>query len=430
VLAAFTLLLIATPTAARAADDGLSLVKDQQLDPRLHELTFTTPAVEGETKVRVLLPTGYDPSGNTRYPVLYLLHGAIDNYASWTDKGDTEKTTAGAPLIVVMPDSGPGGGYVDWYNGGAFGPPKWETYHVGQLLPWIDAHYPTVARREGRALAGLSMGGGGTMHYAARHPDLFVSASAFSPAVDNTHWTMRLVDGDGKPYGDYVNNEIRFRGHNPTDLVPNLRGLSLTLRTGNGQAGGPGGDSGDPVEYSVHEQASNMHTALLADGIAHVWDDYGAGGHTWFYWQRDLKQSLPNIMRAFAHPPARPKRFDYRSIDTTYSVWGWTVSIKRPALEFSELHAVTRGGFELRGSGSGTVTTAAVYKPRAVYVATTDSAAGTTTRRTRADKSGRLTLSVPLGPGNTLQEYSPEAKLQDGTRVFKAHVDIAREPRR
>ena len=104
-----------------------------------------------------------------------------------------------------MPDAGQGGFYSDWYNAGAGGPPKWETYHVGQLIPYVDAHYPTVAARGGRAIAGLCMGGFGAMSYAARHPDLFVAAASFSGAVDNmdpageaaTRW--RRLDGGRRP---------------------------------------------------------------------------------------------------------------------------------------------------------------------------------------------------------------------------------------
>ena len=73
------------PGVSQAAIGPPKLVKTEQLDPRLQELTFTTPALASETHVRVLLPTGYDSSGRTRYPVLYLLHGALDDYKSWTD---------------------------------------------------------------------------------------------------------------------------------------------------------------------------------------------------------------------------------------------------------------------------------------------------------------------------------------------------------
>src|SRR5688572_25542417 len=101
-------LLALVPGAASADVRDLKLVRSDKLTPRLTELTFTTPAVEGETHVRVLLPAGYDADSNKRYPVLFLLHGGADDYASWTDKGDAEAITADSDLIVVMPDSGPG----------------------------------------------------------------------------------------------------------------------------------------------------------------------------------------------------------------------------------------------------------------------------------------------------------------------------------
>jgi len=389
---------LAVTTPAHAADE-LQLVNSTRISHRLTELAFRTPAVTGETRVRVLTPANYDGSGTTRYPVLYLLHGALDDNTAWTMKGDAEAITAGYPLIVVMPSSGTGGGYVNWYNGGAFGPPEWETYHVGQLLPWVDAHYPTLARREGRALAGLSMGGYGTMHYAARHPDLFASAAAFSPAVDVTEQRLRavnatvdLVDGPGSAYG---NDETYMRGHNPVDLAGNLAGLSLALRTGNGKPGGEDGSFYDPVEETVHIQATTLHNRLDALRIPHAWHDRGPGGHTWYYWQRDLRASLPAIMATFAHPPKPPSPFSYKSVDDDYRVWGWHVQLERgKPLELSELRDADRRGFELVGlsRGAADVTTAPLFKPNAKVRMTVRG----TTSALRADRSGALHVAVPL----------------------------------
>src|SRR5256714_5680690 len=344
-------LLALLVAAAAGAIGPAKLVKREQLDPRLQELTRRAPALPADTHVRVLLPTGYDASGRTRYPVLYLLHGAIDDYKSWTDKGDAEAITKGFPLIVVMPDAGQYGNYTNWYNDGAFGQPEWETFHIRQLVPWIDAHYPTIGKRSGRATAGLSMGGNGAMAYAARHPGLFVSASSFSGAVDTNSPGVQpvtqasgLSDGSHTPgaiFGLRSTDEVRWRGHNPWDLAGNLKGLFLTLRTGNGAPGGPGGDSGDPVEAEVHNESVNMHNRLVELKLPHVWDDYGAGGHAWYYWQRDLRETLPGIMKTFAHPPAPPSPFNFRAIEPSHSVYGWRVSVKRPALEFSELRAAS-----------------------------------------------------------------------------------------
>ena len=425
------LLIALFPATAQAT--GPALTKTEQLNPRLSELTFTTPALSYETHVRVLTPTGYDASGHTRYPVLYLLHGAVDDYKSWTDKGDAQAITAGLPLIVVMPDAGQFGNYTNWFNDGAFGPPEWETWHVGQLIPWVDAHYPTIASRRGRATAGLSMGGGGAMSYAARHPDLFVSAASFSGAVDTNSPGVQgvneasgLSDGSQTPgaiFGQRATEEVRWRAHNPWDLAANLHGLFLTLRTGNGQPGGPGGDSGDPIEAEVHTESVNMHDRLDELKLPHVWDDYGAGGHAWYYWQRDLRETLPDIMRTFAKPPAPPSPFDFRAVEPKYGVYGWRVAIDRPALEWSELHAASAKGFKLLGSGTARVRTARYYRPHSIVRATVRAGAGPKTRKLRAGRNGRVTVDVPIGPGNAAQEYSPAATAS-GTPVHAVKVAL------
>jgi S-formylglutathione hydrolase FrmB len=391
--------LVAAP-AARA--DSLTLVASRRLDDRLTELTLRTPAITGDTRVRVLLPAGYSRS-HRRYPVLYLLHGALNDEKAWTEQGDAEAITAGLPLIVVMPDSGRSGGYADWFNGGAGGPPEWERYHVDQLIPFVDARYRTVARRSGRAVAGLSMGGFGAMTYAARHPDTFVAAAAFSGAVDTNNPLDIAITGD-EPFGPRATQEIRWRARNPWDLAENLRGLRLVVRTGDGAT------VGDVVETVVHQMNVGFHERLDALGIPHTWDDYGPGTHTWPYWQRDLRATLPQFMEAFRHPPAPPSSVTFRAVEPRYSVYGWRVSLLRPALEWSELSRATRRGFTLRGSGTARVTTPRFFAPRARV-----RAGG---RVVRADSTGRLRVAVTLGPGNPRQELTPGAV----TRVFRRSV--------
>src|SRR5206468_9699510 len=108
-----------------------------------------------------------------------------------TGERTSEMRPARLPLIVVMPQAagqGQGGGWAsDWRNEGRGGPPKWETFTIGELVPWVDATYRTSARRAGRAIAGLSMGGFSAMSYAVRHPDLFAAASSYSGATDTNN---------------------------------------------------------------------------------------------------------------------------------------------------------------------------------------------------------------------------------------------------
>ena len=311
----FAGLVVATAAApATAAEEGIQLLSTQQIDSRLTELEVSTAALKSPTHVRVLLPDGYDSNPGDRYPVLYLLHGAFGNDADWTTVGDAEAITSGKPLIVVMPDGGQGGWYTNWLNRGAGGPPEWERYHVDQLIPWIDDHYRTIASRDGRAIAGLSMGGFGAMSYAGRHPDLFSWAGSFSGAVDTTHNLPvvgvidleALVDG-GLPddqFGDPILNAPNWQAHNPWNLAPNLRGMTLEVDTGNGNPGPF--DSNklqyDPVEQQVHAMSVALHTRLIALGIPHIWDDYGPRTHSWPYWQRDLSQALPSVLATLAGP--------------------------------------------------------------------------------------------------------------------------------
>jgi S-formylglutathione hydrolase FrmB len=410
-IAAALVLVAAAPPAAPAQGPRATVTDARRLDARLLELTVRTPALVAPTKVRVLLPNGYARS-HRRYPVLYLLHGASDDFTSWTRSGDVVRATAGLPLIVVMPDGGRGGWYADWRNGGRGGPPRWETYHVEQLVGLVDRRFRTVAARRGRAIAGLSMGGFGALSYAARHPDRYASAASFSGGVDlNLQLggqpaakiavdATSAQDGGapGAIFGDYATENIRWRVHNPLDLAANLRGVGVTLRTGNGQPGGPlGGAEPDVIELATHEMSANVHRRLVALGFRHVWDDYGAGVHTWPYWAHDLRRTLPWLMRRFAHPAAPPALVSYRSIEPSYRVYGWRVGLRRPRVEFSTLSRAGAGAFALSGSGRATVTTPPRYRPGGRYRVRV----ATVGRRLRADRGGWLRVDVPLGARRT-----------------------------
>ena len=297
---------------AQAADHGITLDSSQQLDSRLVQLQLSTPALKSPTNVRILLPAGYDANPNEHYPVLYLLHGAIADYTSWTAAGNAEALTAGLPLIVVMPDGGQGGWYTNWVNRRAYGPPEWETYHIDELIPWIDDHYRTIPTRGGRAIAGLSMGGFGAMSYAARHPDLFAWAGSFSGAVAITQNlpVVGVIGGeaflDGGIPGDQFGNRLLFwqnwNAHDPFIQAAQLRGMTLQIDTGNGQPGplDTNPPPFDPIEEQVHEMSVAFHNQLDSLGIPNNWDDYGPGTHSWPYWQRDLKQALPSILDTLA----------------------------------------------------------------------------------------------------------------------------------
>jgi endo-1,4-beta-xylanase len=78
-------------------------------------------------------------------------------------------------MLMVFINGGRNSGYIDSIDGTV----RPETTFVDELIPFIDTTYRTIARRDGRALQGFSMGGGGSLRIAAKHPDLFSSVVVY-----------------------------------------------------------------------------------------------------------------------------------------------------------------------------------------------------------------------------------------------------------
>jgi S-formylglutathione hydrolase FrmB len=431
--AADTTASAATAAVAFTDADGIHVLDANRVDAREWALDLSTPALgDHAVRLRVLLPSDYaDPAEtSTRYPVLYLFHGTSGGPDDWIDAGDAEQTTAGLPLIVVLPDAGfdndGGGWFTNWWDKNtALGPSNWETFHIGQLIPFIDANLRTDATRAGRAIAGLSQGGFGAFSYAARHPDLFAVAGSFSGAPDITSdpvieaGATGVIEGTAvaldqvEPaamFGPHVTNELNWQGHDPTRLITNLRGMGLDLYTATGLPGEldttldpppPAAPSlaGVPlsamgIEFLTHISTLGFAAHAKAAGLPYYLDDYVFGTHTFPYWARDLRDFVPRMMDAFAHPAADPSTVSYRSVDTTWTQWGWTVANHRAArLAWSALSDASAAGFTLSGAGSADVTTPADYAPGSVHQVRVGSA---TAQSLTADASGALHVSVTL----------------------------------
>jgi len=445
-LAALALLGCPSAAGATALRDGVGLrvIAQKRLDARLLAVTVRTAALPAPANVRILLPTGYSGHPHRRYPVFYLLHGTSGYASDWTVRGGAEQTTAGKPLIVVMPDidlNGDGGGWcTNWPNGMY----KWETFHIDQLIPWIDRNLRTIASRPGRAIAGLSQGGFCSTSYAARHPDLFATALGYSGAPDIAYdpdaaaGSTAIINAtevflDHVPpnsmFGDRATNEVNWAAHDPATLAPNLRWTRLFMYFGNGQPGpldsGPPNVSAMAIEGAVWRDNVDFHNRLEALGIPSFYDDYGPGTHSWPYWSRDLRQSIGQVMAGFAHPPAPPVAVTYTSADDQYAVYGWRVTMHRAARELSTLEHAGARGFALAGSGSGTVLTPPLYRRGRRYRVTLVGDRVSRKLTLTATRAGRIEIGVPLGRSNRYQEYTAAA-YASGTAVYTTRVSIAR----
>jgi enterochelin esterase-like enzyme len=152
-----------------------------------HDVTFDSPVLGRTMPYRVYLPRSYDtPEGaGRRYPVVYLLHGMGGRWDEWTGYGVEEvanqlfATDELPELILILPQGGLG----YWMDQDGPGATPWTQYVVRDLVPHVDATYRTLARREARAVGGLSMGAHGAITLALTYPEVFGVAGAHSPSI-------------------------------------------------------------------------------------------------------------------------------------------------------------------------------------------------------------------------------------------------------
>ncbi len=147
--------------------------------PLLKDAEFVSKSLGRTMQYRILLPESYS-KGETRYPVLYLLHGLYGNYMNWADKTSLQKYVVGINVIIVMPDAND-----SWYTNWDSDPKqKYEDYIIRDLLSEVDKRYRTIPSRESRWLAGLSMGGYAAVKFGLKYPQLFSVVASFSGPFD------------------------------------------------------------------------------------------------------------------------------------------------------------------------------------------------------------------------------------------------------
>jgi S-formylglutathione hydrolase FrmB len=288
-----------------SADDGATVVQETRIDARTLDLKIDSPALGTTGMVRVLLPQGWDSQPNRTWPQVYLMHGCCEpaDYKSWTQFTDVEELTTTVPVMVVMPTDGSAGMFSAWWNFGLYSKPDWETFHVTEVRQILERGYRAGTQR---AIAGISIGGFGAMHYAFRHPGMFLTAASYSGVLNTL--------GGGIPaiikailiregffnylllWGSELLNSARWKEHNPADNIEKLRGTALYVSSGSGQAGpfdpGTSNEGGDfLLEPTAQAATQTFVTRAQQAGVPVTADFYGPGTHSWPYWERELHRS-------------------------------------------------------------------------------------------------------------------------------------------
>jgi putative tributyrin esterase len=186
---AFCMVFSLLITAQLASSQILpSANKDKDLSPRVQEQTFHSKALNRDMHYMIVVPADYDHS-QQRYPVLYLLHGWAGDYTNWVKLTKLIEYSRRYPMIIVTPDA-----ENSWYvNSATIPADRFEDYITNDLIREIDTRWRTIASSERRAIAGLSMGGYGSVLFGLKHPGLFAVVGSVSGAFDGPAGIEHLI---------------------------------------------------------------------------------------------------------------------------------------------------------------------------------------------------------------------------------------------
>jgi S-formylglutathione hydrolase FrmB len=235
---------------------------------------YWSEALLKHTSANVILPEIEGPEGEGPFPVMYLLHGLSDDHSMWQRFTRIEHHMLRIPMIVVMPDGGRGF-YCDSKEGYAY-----ETSFIQDTVGYIDRVFNTKAERNGRVLAGLSMGGYGALKFALRFPDMFCSAVSHSGGVGFGHEPLlpHRIDEFTRLLGpEFVGgpNDLWALGKNvDRSLLPALR---MDFGT-------------EDFEFLV-KWNRDLHAYWEEIGLPHEYEEF-PGAHDWDYWDLHIQEAI------------------------------------------------------------------------------------------------------------------------------------------
>jgi enterochelin esterase-like enzyme len=265
-------------------------------------LIIESKILKKDVRYTIYLPFDYNTS-ERYYPVVYLLHGYTDDDTGWIQFGEAHLLADAAigkrdipPMILAMPDGG-----VSWYINNFDNSVRYEDFFIQEFIPHIESKYRIRAQRRYRGIAGLSMGGYGSLLYSLKHPDMFAACASFSAAIFTEKDILEMSEGKWAQmmsvlYGPSLQGEERITDHllsnNPIHIVQNtdpekVKKVRMYI------------DCGD--DDFLYRGNSTFHILLKDLSIPHEYRVRN-GGHQWSYWRSGLCAGLKFIGTSFHQP--------------------------------------------------------------------------------------------------------------------------------
>ncbi|MGI6214910.1 MAG: alpha/beta hydrolase [Christensenellales bacterium] len=249
------------------------------------ELNFFSEVLKKEESVNVILPHGeYTADNFPERKTLYLLHGAYGNYNDWMRRTSIERYAQKKALCVVMPN-GYMSGYMDMLHGGRF-----YEYIVDELPSKMKAFFPLSNKREDTYIAGLSMGGAGSLMLGLSRPEQYSAIGSLSAGMEYLYGVLDdelILDGrEGKQ--EYRKQVFENARKIASGERPKVK-IFMSIGTEDGLLNKARG-------------TKNYLSSLKGDGIYLSYHE-SKGKHTWEFWDREVKKfidflALPDVSDA------------------------------------------------------------------------------------------------------------------------------------
>jgi enterochelin esterase-like enzyme len=275
------------------------LVFAQQTGKVVEEKSIKSAILNRSVKYTTYLPAGYDQSERT-YPVVYLLHGYTDDHTGWLQFGEINRYADKAiaegtipPMIIIMPNAD-SSFYINSYDGKE----KYEDFFIKEFMPAIEKTYRIKAQKKYRGVAGLSMGGYGTLIYALKYPELFAAAAPLSAAVFNDDEATSMPDANwNNTFGQLYGRELKGKDRLSKSWYDNsILKIIATKTSAELKQVRYWIDCGD--DDFLARGNSLLHIALFDKQVPHEYR-VRDGAHNWTYWRTGITDALGFIGDSF-----------------------------------------------------------------------------------------------------------------------------------
>jgi enterochelin esterase-like enzyme len=265
----------------------------------IEENSIKSSILDKDVSYAIYLPYDYSTSERA-YPVVYLLHGLGDHHDTWIQDGEINRYADKAiakgsipPMIIVMPE-----GDSSWYINSFADKVNYEDFFVKEFIPAIEKKYRIKSQKRFRAIAGLSMGGYGSLIYALKYPQLFGAAAPLSAGIFTDDELVGMTDdkyqrrmshllGQGLKGKErltqawYKNSILKLVQERSTE---NLSSVRYWI------------DCGDD-DWLTNGNCL-LHLALYNKNVPHEFRVRN-GAHSWSYWRTGITDALQFIGESF-----------------------------------------------------------------------------------------------------------------------------------